>query len=64
MCVGVFVRKALLPRARAGMFSLIMGFWSYLFRKTELQILIVGLDGAGKTVWLPSCPPARRTFCY
>jgi hypothetical protein len=32
------------------MFSLMMGFWHYLFDKTNVQILIVGLDHAGKTV--------------
>ena len=31
------------------MFSLIQGFLSYLFTKKEAQILILGLDNAGKT---------------
>ena len=32
------------------MFSLLMGFWHYLFDKTHVQVLIIGLDHAGKTV--------------
>ena len=32
------------------MFSLMVGFWRYLFRKQQFQVLIVGLDYAGKTV--------------
>ena len=31
------------------MFSLLAGFWQALFRKVEFQVLILGLDGAGKT---------------
>mmetsp|Transcript_25557 Transcript_25557/g.33424 ORF Transcript_25557/g.33424 Transcript_25557/m.33424 type:complete len:194 (-) Transcript_25557:57-638(-) len=34
------------------MFSLIAGFWNYLFSKTEVNILILGLDYAGKTTIL------------
>lgn len=34
------------------MFSLFMGFWKYIFRKQQFQVLIVGLDYAGKTVVL------------
>ncbi|GHP05465.1 hypothetical protein PPROV_000421500 [Pycnococcus provasolii] len=34
------------------MFSLIYGLYQYLFSKTELHVLIVGLDGAGKTTLL------------
>ena len=36
------------------MFSLIMGFWKLLFKKSEYQVLIVGIDYAGKTV--RACP--------
>lgn len=31
------------------MFSLLYGFWEYIFRKEELRVLILGLDKAGKT---------------
>jgi len=31
------------------MFSLLYGFWKYFFKKAEFQILIVGVDNAGKT---------------
>ena len=31
------------------MFSLLYGFWEYVFRKEEYRILLVGLDKAGKT---------------
>eukprot|EP01038_Epipyxis_sp_PR26KG_P013348 gene13348-17904_t len=31
------------------MFSLISGFWKYLFTKPNINILIIGLDNAGKT---------------
>eukprot|EP01132_Coremiostelium_polycephalum_P011144 gene11144-13652_t len=34
------------------MFSLIYGFWKFLFSKTEYYVLILGLDGAGKTTLL------------
>ena len=34
------------------MFSLVSGFYQYLFRKPEYKILTVGLDGAGKTTLL------------
>ena len=34
------------------MFSLIVGFWQAFFRKVEFQVLILGLDGAGKTTML------------
>ncbi|OQR92288.1 ADP-ribosylation factor-related protein [Achlya hypogyna] len=34
------------------MFSLLMGFWNYLFSKAEVHILIIGLDYAGKTTLL------------
>ena len=32
------------------MFSLIYGFWKLIFKKSEFQVLILGLDHAGKTV--------------
>ena len=34
------------------MFSLLAGFWEYVFRKEELRVLILGLDQAGKTILL------------
>ncbi|GAB2250344.1 hypothetical protein Droror1_Dr00013703 [Drosera rotundifolia] len=34
------------------MFSLIYGFWRYIFSKTEFHILILGIDKAGKTTLL------------
>mmetsp|Transcript_15626 Transcript_15626/g.30237 ORF Transcript_15626/g.30237 Transcript_15626/m.30237 type:complete len:233 (+) Transcript_15626:391-1089(+) len=34
------------------MFSLLSGFFKWLFSKTEVQILIIGLDHAGKTTLL------------
>lgn len=29
------------------MFSLIQGFWEYIFKRPSLHILVVGLDHAG-----------------
>lgn len=34
------------------MFSLLYGFWRYLFQKDEYYVLILGLDNAGKTTFL------------
>ncbi|CAM9457320.1 unnamed protein product [Discosporangium mesarthrocarpum] len=34
------------------MFSLLAGLWRYLFSKTEINVLILGLDYAGKTTLL------------
>jgi ABC-type phosphate/phosphonate transport system ATPase subunit len=34
------------------MFSLLQGFWQYLFAKPNLHVLIIGLDHAGKTTLL------------
>uniref|UniRef100_A0A7C9CUX8 Uncharacterized protein n=1 Tax=Opuntia streptacantha TaxID=393608 RepID=A0A7C9CUX8_OPUST len=31
------------------MFSLMYGFWKYMFSKTEFHVLILGIDKAGKT---------------
>lgn len=31
------------------MFSLVYGFIDYLFQKDELRVLVLGVDGAGKT---------------
>ena len=32
------------------MFGLIKGLWNSFFEKPTIKILIIGLDGAGKTV--------------
>lgn len=32
------------------MFSLLSSFYSYLTEKKQLNVLVIGLDGAGKTV--------------
>eukprot|EP00658_Telonema_sp_P-2_P035717 TRINITY_DN25932_c0_g1_i2.p1 TRINITY_DN25932_c0_g1~~TRINITY_DN25932_c0_g1_i2.p1 ORF type:complete len:197 (-),score=43.37 TRINITY_DN25932_c0_g1_i2:317-907(-) len=34
------------------MFSLLSGLWDYLFKSTQYQILLVGLDNAGKSTFL------------
>ena len=34
------------------MFSLLSGFYEYIFSKPVYKILMVGLDGAGKTTLL------------
>jgi len=34
------------------MFSLLYGFWQYMFKKSEFFVLILGLDHAGKTTLL------------
>jgi ADP-ribosylation factor related protein 1 len=34
------------------MFSLLSGFYEYVFSKPIFKVLIVGLDGAGKTTLL------------
>lgn len=34
------------------MFSLLYGFWKYLFQKDEYRILILGLNNAGKSTFL------------
>ena len=34
------------------MFSLLSGLFAYLFSKSEVQLLILGLDHAGKTTLL------------
>lgn len=34
------------------MFTLLSGLWRYMFQKDEFNILIVGLDNAGKTTFL------------
>ena len=51
------------------MFSLISGFWQYLFTRPNLHVLIIGLDHAGKTTILeriksrygstPGLPPEK-----
>ena len=48
------------PRA---MFSLIVGFWQALFRKVEFQVLILGLDRAGKTSTLEQMKAAMEEQC-
>ena len=39
------------------MFSLLYGFWEYIFRKEEFRILVVGIDNAGKTTFLEKLKP-------
>lgn len=34
------------------MFSLLYGFWQFMFQKDEYYVLILGLDNAGKTTFL------------
>ena len=34
------------------MYSLVTGFYKWYFQKPEYKILIIGLDGAGKTSFL------------
>jgi len=34
------------------MFSLLHGLWEYLFKRTQYQVLLVGLDHAGKSTFL------------
>ena len=46
-------RGPLLATAAESMFSLMHGFWKMFFARTEFQILILGIDRAGKTVRLP-----------
>ncbi|RYY86087.1 hypothetical protein EON63_06340 [archaeon] len=33
-------------------FSLLSGFWEYIFSKPKLNVLMIGLDHAGKTTLL------------
>lgn len=32
------------------MYTLLSGLWKYMFQKDEYNVLILGLDNAGKTV--------------
>ncbi|CAH8590363.1 unnamed protein product [Schistosoma turkestanicum] len=34
------------------MYTLLRGFWDYISQKNEFSVLILGLDGAGKTTFL------------
>lgn len=45
------------------MFSLLYGFWKYFFKKSEFQILIVGVDNAGKTVYCSGERAGSATAC-
>lgn len=59
----------LLPLIYFFKFSLLSGFWTYLFTKPKLSILVIGLDYSGKTTLLekiknkfgrlPSIPPEK-----
>lgn len=42
------------------MFSLLYGFWRFLFKKDEYFILIIGLDNAGKSTFLEQ---VKSKFC-
>jgi len=46
----------------APMFSLLAGLFSWLFSKTEIQILIIGLDHAGKTTLLEQVRECMAVF--
>ena len=48
------------PRSAEKMFSLVMGFYRYLFQRHQFQVLIVGLDYAGKTSVLEQI---KTIFC-
>jgi hypothetical protein len=43
------------PAFLSWQFSLIVGFWRLFFKREEFQILILGVDRAGKTVRLLCC---------
>ena len=36
------------------MYTLLSGYWKYFFQKEEYNVLILGLDNAGKTVSVPT----------
>lgn len=42
------------------MFSLLYGFWRFLFKKDEYFVLIIGLDNAGKSTFLEQ---VKTKFC-
>ena len=44
------------------MFSLISGFWSLLFAKPNINVLIIGLDHAGKTTTLERIKVSPSVF--
>ena len=46
------------------MFSLLYGFWKLLFRKAEFHVLILGLDGAGKTVSAAAIQTPKRLAIF
>ena len=37
------------------MYTLLSGYWKYFFQKEEYNVLILGLDNAGKTVSTFTC---------
>ena len=43
------------------MFSLLHGLWEYRFKRTQYQVLLVGLDHAGKSTFLEQ---VKRLYRY
>ena len=45
------------------MYSLISGFYTWYFQKPEYKVLLVGLDGAGKTSFLEQVKSLHGQRC-